>query len=295
MTEFDALQATHQQLLSQLEAPADPAEFLKNIRDYIDHVRSEAELIGSPRDRDQLRANLRFWASYIFDKTGTYPNTTLRPASVPPPLPGAPRPPGVDEHPARQGDAVPPQRPGTSRLLVLIAIGGVTLMALLLAAIFLSNLGGSAPIAGAGATPTQPKPPAAATSAPAAVPTTIPTSAPLVPNTPTPTPLRTKTPVPTGSLPPSPIGGTPLSLVYEVITQGPSPFDPTAWVAKLKLKGTGGNGNYILWVNGRRLPNDEFVVDGRGCASVTLDIGVTAGGEATRMKATIKSPLVSCR
>jgi hypothetical protein len=80
MTTFQDLQAEHETLLNRHEAPADPAQFWADVQHYIDRVCVEAAHIPAPRERDQLRAILRFWASYVFDKTGTYPDTTLRPA-----------------------------------------------------------------------------------------------------------------------------------------------------------------------------------------------------------------------
>jgi hypothetical protein len=49
-------------------------------RAYIERARIESEWIIEARDRSQLRANLRFWASFILNCTGSYPDTTLRPA-----------------------------------------------------------------------------------------------------------------------------------------------------------------------------------------------------------------------
>ena len=82
MTKFEELQAEHQRLLNQVEAKGNPAELLSAVDAYLERVRVDAQFVPAPRDRDQLRANLRFWASYVFDKTGTYPDTTLRPTTL---------------------------------------------------------------------------------------------------------------------------------------------------------------------------------------------------------------------
>lgn len=78
-SKYDELQAYHQNLLKQYEAGSPSEELINNIQDYVKRVREEAELVSDPQDREQLRANLSFWASIIYDATGTYPNTTLRP------------------------------------------------------------------------------------------------------------------------------------------------------------------------------------------------------------------------
>jgi uncharacterized membrane protein YsdA (DUF1294 family) len=82
MNKLEELQAEHQKLLEEYEANHDSNELLNAVHSYIKRVRVEAELVPLPRDRDQLRANLRFWASFIFDKTGIYPETTLWPVQT---------------------------------------------------------------------------------------------------------------------------------------------------------------------------------------------------------------------
>lgn len=84
MTPFDELQREHEQLLEKAD--------VSDVVGYIDRARTLAAQIGDPRERDQLRANLRYWASYVYDRNGTYPSTTLLPAAiaksiVPPPEP----------------------------------------------------------------------------------------------------------------------------------------------------------------------------------------------------------------
>jgi len=92
MTKYDELQARHQQLLEQQETSSDPKPLLDAVRAYIKTVQTEAEHIAAPRDRDQLRANLRYWASFVYDQTGTYPNTKLRPPSTTHPASGPAKP-----------------------------------------------------------------------------------------------------------------------------------------------------------------------------------------------------------
>src|SRR5262245_4901186 len=80
MASFAELQAEHERLLRQGEDNADPAEVLAAVKADVARARAESGTINAPRDRDQLRANLRFWGAFLFDRTGEYPDTTLRPA-----------------------------------------------------------------------------------------------------------------------------------------------------------------------------------------------------------------------
>lgn len=76
MTVFKDLQKHHEHLLRLQESDDDNVEA---VGEYISQVRHDSTLISSPQERDTLRANLRYWASYIYGKTGTYPNTELLP------------------------------------------------------------------------------------------------------------------------------------------------------------------------------------------------------------------------
>jgi hypothetical protein len=81
---------------------------------------------------------------------------------------------------------------------------------------------------------------------------------------------------------------------FQVLTQGPSPFDPTVWVIQLKLVGIGGNQVYIYWVDGLQLPADEYTVQGTRCEPQVVNIGVTSNGEAARREISLLSPLSGC-
>lgn len=92
-----ALQAEHERLLGRLDdaggvpytGPTPPAPdqlplglqaLIHEARAYIERGKAESEWVSDARDRSQLRANLRFWASFLLKCTGVYPDTTLRPA-----------------------------------------------------------------------------------------------------------------------------------------------------------------------------------------------------------------------
>lgn len=79
MNKFQELQEEHQRLLEALEAGREAESLEPEVQAYVQRVRSQASAVGSSRDRDLLRANLRFWASYLYDASGVYPDTTLHP------------------------------------------------------------------------------------------------------------------------------------------------------------------------------------------------------------------------
>jgi hypothetical protein len=87
---------------------------------------------------------------------------------------------------------------------------------------------------------------------------------------------------------------TPLNIGYQILTQGPSPFDTTVWVMQLRLVGIGGNGSYIYWVDGRQLPGAEYTVQGKSCEPQAVALGVTSNGQAIKRDVTLKSPLAAC-
>jgi hypothetical protein len=118
MTTFQDLQTEHETLLKRQEAPDDPAQFWIDVQSFIDRIRNDAQYISAPRERDQLRAIMRFWASYVFDKTGSYPDTTLRPFSD-----GKPPTPQPNEDP--MSDWKPGWRTYLLAGLILLLLGGM--------------------------------------------------------------------------------------------------------------------------------------------------------------------------
>jgi hypothetical protein len=95
-----------------------------------------------------------------------------------------------------------------------------------------------------------------------------------------------------------PSGSGEVSIDWVIVTQGPSPFDPSIWVARIKLTGQGGNGAYIYWVDGQRLPdasNGEYTVEGQGCKAMRADVGVTSDGQTASLPLEIKPPLSQCQ
>jgi hypothetical protein len=78
MNSFEQLQTRHEELLSQQDSEA---EILDQVREYITQARRAGTMIGSPQERDQLRANLRYWSGYVYEHTDVYPNAELAPAA----------------------------------------------------------------------------------------------------------------------------------------------------------------------------------------------------------------------
>ncbi len=308
MTIFQDLQAEHEALLTQRDTATDAEQFVTTLQRYIERVCAEAANIPAPRERDQLRAILRFWASYVFDKTGAYPNTTLRPATNPETVPPPIKP--------------PTPTPTPERSPLLWGIGILAVVAIALAALAL--LGSQIVNAPATFIPTTAPLPvqdvatqvyvqmqvnatmtkiiatiSTATSAPTQTP--FPTYTPIPTDTPTPSPTATATPVivlPSTRIPPTPNVMIPetvrLDVAYQALTQGPSPFDPTVWVIQIRLVGVGGNGVYIFWVNGQQLPGNEYTVQGKSCEPQTLSLGVTSQSQAVKHDFTLLSPLIDC-
>ena len=80
MTPFEQLQSRHEMLLArQAEAGTD---LLDEVTDYVKDVHRESARVTSPQERAQLRANLRYWAGYVYDQTGAYPSTELAPTGT---------------------------------------------------------------------------------------------------------------------------------------------------------------------------------------------------------------------
>ncbi len=77
--EFEQLQEEHLALLAQYEATDGKQPGVEKARAYIKRGRSLAKHIASPRERNQIRANLNFWASYVYDRAGEMPDTRLEP------------------------------------------------------------------------------------------------------------------------------------------------------------------------------------------------------------------------
>ncbi len=83
-TTFRSLQDRHEALLQKQQklSKENQQDFSKEVKEYIEEVKRGGSYISSSRERDQLRANLRYWANYIYSVDGTFPDTELAPSSV---------------------------------------------------------------------------------------------------------------------------------------------------------------------------------------------------------------------
>ena len=113
---FEELQARHEVLLAQ---QAEDADILDEVQRYLKEVRQKSSHVAAAQQRDQLRANLRYWSSYVYEQTGTYPSVDLAPV-------------GATSHPA-----APARRP----IALLVVAGMVLLVVLALGASFLFSGG----------------------------------------------------------------------------------------------------------------------------------------------------------
>ena len=78
MNSFKALQSRHVELINKVQTEQD---IVAEVQTFIEDAKASSSQISSAGERDQLRANLRYWASYLYEKTGTYPSVDLAPAT----------------------------------------------------------------------------------------------------------------------------------------------------------------------------------------------------------------------
>jgi hypothetical protein len=81
MSTFSDLQAAHEELIHKAQSSED---ILEQAQQYLKDIQSGSSRVSPARERDQLRANLRYWTGYVYEKTGEYPNVDLLPPPVPP-------------------------------------------------------------------------------------------------------------------------------------------------------------------------------------------------------------------
>jgi len=74
MNTFKALQKRHEKLLEQQEQVS-----IADVQAYIDDVIAAGHKIANHMERQQLRANLRYWANLIHTAKGVYPDIELAP------------------------------------------------------------------------------------------------------------------------------------------------------------------------------------------------------------------------
>lgn len=117
MTDFKTLQDAHLRLLARQDAGPNDSAIVPDAQAYIAEVVGGSTWIADPGERDLLRAYLRYWAGVIYERTGVYPKTELRPAEsaavAPPPASSRP-----DVEPATRPAAPRSGSPGWLRWLI---------------------------------------------------------------------------------------------------------------------------------------------------------------------------------
>ena len=79
MSRFTELQKKHEKLLlEQIAKRISKSE----VEEFIKEITASGGLISSVRERDQMRANLRYWANYTYEETGIYPDVELNPSNT---------------------------------------------------------------------------------------------------------------------------------------------------------------------------------------------------------------------
>ena len=79
MNNFRSLQARHEDLIKRSQSGQDIVE---DVRKFIEDAKAGSSQISASNERDQLRANLRYWASYLYEHTHNYPNIDLAPSTM---------------------------------------------------------------------------------------------------------------------------------------------------------------------------------------------------------------------
>lgn len=81
---FKSVQHLHESLLQKQQhvTEGNQQEFIKEVREYIEQAKQAGSNIPSTRERDQVRANLRYWGNYIYSIDKAFPDTELAPSMV---------------------------------------------------------------------------------------------------------------------------------------------------------------------------------------------------------------------
>lgn len=82
MNNFKEMQDTHLALLARKDADAADPALLRDVQAFMSAATTDSTWVGDPGDRDLLRAYLRYWSGFVYERTGTYPKTELRPAET---------------------------------------------------------------------------------------------------------------------------------------------------------------------------------------------------------------------
>jgi hypothetical protein len=198
---FATLQQQHEALMARQDALAaedtrqrTPAaeQIFRDAQQLVSDVVAQSHQVADPRERDLLRAYMRYWATFIYEWSGVFPKTDLRPAEIAAPPPSVV---GVG--------TAPPSPPPSRRLPAWVwptwVWGVLGLLGVLLLVFLFTQAFSDSDDPGLPPPATELPPPAATATA-----TTIPDVA-EPSDLATPLPLVTRTAVPDTSEPPPPI------------------------------------------------------------------------------------------
>jgi hypothetical protein len=206
MRQYHELIAEHQALQKQL-ADQPEAVDIERVLQLVAHVRDTGEHVRDPRRREQLRAIIKHWGAYVYNRTKEYPATQLAPYK------------SLDEYDEydENGESKEKElalvtrvtqwwneRDRRVKVALMVVLGLIIILALFIGTVQITGV--SLPLMQM-QTPTP-----TATSPPTATPTIIPTAT-LMP-TPTPTDTSTPTQAPTS---------TPTSTAVPTLTPSPTP------------------------------------------------------------------------
>lgn len=76
---LDEIYEEHQQLLAVIEE-SETTTAVPDVRQFIERISEAGAVVADPRQRSQLRALMRFWGSFLYDRIGEFPKVPLLPA-----------------------------------------------------------------------------------------------------------------------------------------------------------------------------------------------------------------------
>jgi hypothetical protein len=82
-----------------------------------------------------------------------------------------------------------------------------------------------------------------------------------------------------------------LDLGWTLVTWGPAPDDPGAWIAQLELFAVGGDGSYIFW-DGAAFSTDDpdLLLHQDACAAAHRAVGVSSAGISLTKEVILQTP-----
>ena len=79
---LEAIQDRHREKLERRDRGEIDEPFVEGVRAFIADLRQAGAVVVDPVERGQLRALMRFWAHFLYEEAGVYPDTMLEPPEV---------------------------------------------------------------------------------------------------------------------------------------------------------------------------------------------------------------------